>query len=339
MKKIMMLCTLLFLTIVFCQAQPDKEKNKQFLKEQIQALNKIKSLDKTEEYKLDSLFWVELDRTKIQKISFDLAMSGILYRTPIYFEKYYKDEIEKRFWTLYYENANYFKQKKKVSQESWSILKPIIEKRSYEIAFCEVRYFAFPAKCEKERQTIWTKYRKDISDITVKKESKGASYNLGLVLKHREWLKLTQDQIDSIAAGDMLIKELIQSQEISKEKNNRWEYERQCILKTLNEEQIRTYISLRSSNHFKKTAQNAWKDAQKLNIAFEYDSTLVVKQIQSYMLDKETIKYVYMNDPEKLNEMYSFLHNSSFPKILKHIKVEKRKKRSQEMEEKSLLVF
>jgi len=74
-------------------------------------------------------------------------------------------------------------------------------------------------------------------------------------------------------------------------------------------------------------------------IAFEYDSTQTVREIIMYQLTKEKIKYVYRENPEKLKELDDYLYKTSYPKALKHLRVEKRKKTGQDAEEKDLLIF
>lgn len=336
MKKIKLL-TIVVLLAFTLTAQNQIDTN-EFLQVQIAKLNEIQPLDVQQTQKIDSAFRAEWQKYQNEQIAFNYAMS-ITLTNENYFSRYFKGEIEKRAWIIYQDDLSYYRNAVKLSQNVLNDIKPLLKKRSDETSLCEFIYFADAKKRYKEIGKIRENYREQLSSVTLKNKSKGATYNLGLVLENREQLNLAELQIDSVVAAVQQIRELTNNGIITKEKNNRWEYERQFILKILNEEQVSDFVTIRNYDYAKSFAEKQWRDMQKNNIAFEYDSVKTVQEIIAYQLKKEKLKYVYKENPEKFKELDDYLYKTSYPKSLKHLRVEKRKRTSQEATEKDELIF
>jgi hypothetical protein len=211
--------------------------------------------------------------------------------------------------------------------------------RSKEIALWEVCLFAYPDELFTGKQYIRQKYNKSISDVYIKNESRGTSYNLGLVLQNREKLKLSDAQIDSVVTSAQTIKKLSADGVITYKKNNRWLYERNFIMKFLSDEQVGDFAVIRNSNYASTYANKIWQEAKNYHIDFEYDSEEVVKEVFNYQVNKSKIQYIYHGNQKKIQEMENFLYKNSYPKILKHLAVERRKKYIEELEDKENLKF
>ncbi len=78
----------------------------------------------------------------------------------------------------------------KLSSKSLDKIKPVLLKRSEELAYTEFRYYGQPNIRYAEKEKIKAKYRPDISTTTMKGNPKGASYNLSLILQNRDKLRL-----------------------------------------------------------------------------------------------------------------------------------------------------
>lgn len=315
-----------------------KEEARKYFATQIEVLDNIQKLDAVEKQKLDSIFWAKWEGHKKNNIAFHEAMCGTLTKKK-YFNQYFKDELEQRAWVILNDDLAYFRQEQKLSKKSIDGIMPILQQRSKETAYCEYRFFTNSNKRRTEIAKVRDKYREQISLITLKNNSKGASYNLGLVLENKEKLNLTEAQVDSIVAGVQYVKAMQKSGEITKEKNNRWEYERKYIMHNLNENQVSDFLAIRNYDYALGYAQRSWSDMQKYDIAFEYDSAGVANEIINYQLNKRKIQYVYKDEPDKLKEMDDYLYKHSFPKALRQLRVEKRKQNNQEATEKDGLTF
>lgn len=336
-QKIILLLVAAFLGCqLFAQS---KEQNQSFFNEQIQKLELIKPLLPKEKKKLSTSFWNELNTNESDnKNAFNIAMSKTLSDST-YFKEYFKDDLSKRALLIFQDDYNYYKQNMKLSTKSLLKIKPVLQRRSEEYAYCEIRYLALPNERFKEKEKIKAKYRTNIMDTSMKEDSKGATYNLRLVLENRDKLKLSKNQIDSIVAGAQQIKTLEKQGIITQEKGNRWEYERKIIINALNEEQVNQFVVIRSAAYSLTNAQKAWKEMKELNISFEYDSVRVVREIYNYNISKEKIKYIYKDEPDKLKELDDYLYKAAYPKALKHLRVEKRKNNNQESNDKNTLTF
>lgn len=324
--------------ILFAQLVIAQNSNSVFLQTQIAKLNAIQPLSTLQIQKIDSTYWKELEKIENEQIAFNYTISKML-TNEIYFSQYFQDEIAKRAWVIYQDDINYYQNTVKLSLNSLNEIKPILKTRSEEIALCEVRYFENQTKRNEEKEKISEKYNNQLSAVTLKNKSIGATYNLGLVLENRERLKLSDVQVDSIVSSALQINTLSKNGIITKEKNNRWEYERQYILKFLNEEQVSDFLTIRNLDYAKSYAEKQWKEMQEYNISFEYDSTKTIQEIIVYQLNKEKLKYVYKDEPDKLKELDDYLYKTSYPKALKHLRIEKRKRTSQEATEKNELIF
>ena len=78
---------------------------------------------------------------------------------------------------------------------------------------------------------------------------------------------------------------------------------------------------------------------KKLNITAEYNINQVVIEIYSYNIEKEKIKYMYMDNPEKQKELEDYLYKNSYPVALKHLSAEKRKNNNPQSVDKNNLQF
>jgi len=335
-NKIFIITVLAFSTM--CLSAQDRQEASTYLDAQTEVLNNIRPLQTHEKQQFDSIFWVQWEEHGRSEIALHEAMCGAL-TVAQYFRQYFKDQIDKRAWVIFNDDINYFKQRQKLPERSLEKIKPILQERSKETAYCEYRFFTDSKKRADAITAVRDKYRESISKVTIKDNSSGASYNLGLVLENRETLNLSDKQIDSIVAAVQQIRQLSKNGVITREKNNRWEYERIFIIQHLNEEQVGGFVNIRNFDYAKSYAEKMWKDMDDYNISFEYNKEEIITEIIMYQLSKERIKYVYKDDPERLKELDDYLYKTSYPKSLKHLRVEKRKKNSQEAEEKDLLIF
>ncbi|MDR3328417.1 MAG: hypothetical protein LBT04_10005 [Prevotellaceae bacterium] len=195
-------------------------------------------------------------------------------------------------------------------------------------------------KRSEEVGKVRDKYRKRISQVTMKNDSKGATYNLGLVLETRERLNLTDAQVDSVVSAAQQIKALQKSGEITKEKNNRWEYERTYIMQILDEAQLGDFLAIRNYDYALSVAQRPWKEMRQYDVAFEYDSVATVRQIIVYQLNKNRLQYIYKGNDAMLKEMEDYLYRTAYPPALKQLRVAKQQRNNnQEATEQNELIF
>ena len=332
---IIFLVTLLFCGAVTAQNQND---NQSFLNAQFLVLDQVQPLTQAERQKIDSIFNVEYAVSGVRDVAFNMAMSKTLSNLD-YYKSYYKDDIAKRAWALYNDDLVYYRKKMELNESSLDLIKPFLRERSRETALCEVRFFASSLARDEAKKIIREKYRDSISSAYIKNESKGASYNLGLVLQNRERLKLSEEQVDSIVDAAQIIKKLSADSVITKKKNNRWLYERQFIMKFLKEEQVGEFAVIRNSDNALSYAQKIWEEAKSLKLDYEYDSVKVVQEVFSYRVNVAKIRYIYHDDKKKMQEMEDFLYKNSYPAILKHLGVERRKQKNEEAEDKNNLKF
>lgn len=337
MKKSNLFLVILLFSTRFLYAERDQEVSV-YLTSQKLILNKIDSINPETTRMFDSIFWAKWDTHQNTKVAFHEAMCSTLSKSEYYY-KYFKEDIEQRAWVILNDDLNYYKNSQKLSESSINSIKPFLEQRSKEIAFIENRYFTNSTNRAEAIKNVQDTYRDKISQITLKNNSSGASYNLGLVLENRKKLKLTEIQVDSIISASLQVLALQQNGVITKEKNNRWEYERKFILKFLNEEQVSDFLSIRNFDYANDFAKKRWKEIEENNIAFEYDSTQVINEIIAYQLNKEKIKYIYKEDSEKQKEMDDYLYKNSYPKALKHLRIEKRKNTNQDVKDKDDLIL
>lgn len=321
----------------FSQSQNDC---KIYFDEKASILDSLKPLS-SEKTKLSNAYWKEINDQQNEKnlpSAFNMAMSKVL-SDSIYFKEFFKDEIDNRKRNLYQDDFLYYKENMKLSSKSLDKIKPVLLKRSEELAYTEFRYYGQPNIRYAEKEKIKAKYRPDISTTTMKGDSKGASYNLSLILQNRDKLKLTKLQIDSIVACAQKIKLLAKDGIITKEKNNRWKYERTCIINNLNEEQVNNFVIIRNKEYQLNRAKEVWEEMKKKSISAEYDSIQVINEVYSYNIEKEKIKYMYMDNPEKQKELEDYLYKNSYPAVLKHLSAEKRKNNNPQSEDKNNLQF
>ena len=332
-KTMTFLATLLIFGVVAAQNQNDEQ---DFLNSQFLILDQVQPLTQAEREQITDIFDAEYAISGFRDFAFNMAMSQTLSNLD-YYRNYYSDALEKRAWALYNDNLTYHRQK--IGESSLDLIKPLLMERSREFALCELRFFASPSERDAAKEQIRQKYRKEISDVYIKNESKGASYNLGLVLQNRERLKLSETQIDSIVAAAQIIKKLSADSVITKKKNNRWLYERQFIMKFLTEEQVSDFTVIRNSKNALSYAQKIWEEVKSLKLDYEYDSVKVVQKVFNYQVNKSKIKYIYHDNPKKMKEMEDFLYKNSYPAILKQLGVERRKQRIEEAEDKDKITF
>jgi len=332
-KTITFFVTLLFCGVVTAQNQND---NQNFLNIQFLILDQVQPLTQAERQKIDSIFNVEYAVSGFRDVAFNIAMSRTLSNLD-YYKSYYKDALAKRAWILYNDDLIYHRQKMGLKESSIDSIKPHLRERSREIALCEVRFFASSSARDNAKSIIRQKYRDKISGVYIKNESKGASYNLGLVLQNRERLKLSEAQVDSIVAAAQIIKKLSADSIITKQKNNRWLYERKFIMQFLNEEQVADFAVIRNSDNALNYAKKIWEDAKSLKMDYEYDSVKVVQEVFSYRVNVAKIRYIYHDDKKKMQEMEDFLYKETYPKILRQLGVERRRQQAEEADDKNKL--
>lgn len=218
MKKPVLLILIVFVlyTLSFSQSQNDC---KSYFDEKVSVIDSIKPLSNTKT-KLSNVFWKEINEQQDEKnlpSAFNMAMSKVL-SDSIYFKEFFKDEIDNRKRNLYQDDFLYYKENMKLSSKSLDKIKPILLKRSEDLAYIEFRYYGQPNIRYTEKKNVKDKYRADINTITMKGDSKGASYNLNLVLQNREKLNLSKSQVDSIVSGAQMINALCEDGTITKEK-------------------------------------------------------------------------------------------------------------------------
>lgn len=196
-KKSILLVLLTFSGILLAE----KDSNvSAYLTAQKLILNQIDSITPEMSDRLDSVFWAKWENHKNPKVAFHEAMCGVLSEAK-YFYQYYKDDIDQRTWVMTNDDLSYYKSKQNLPDSALIMIKPIIEQRNKRIAFCEIRYFNNSITRTEAIKKIRDRYRNKISDITLKSNSKGASYNLGLVLENKTILKLSKEQVDSIVSA------------------------------------------------------------------------------------------------------------------------------------------
>jgi hypothetical protein len=271
MKRKVFIIGLLLSAICVKGQTSEQNHHRAYFNAQIAVLNSIDTLSNAQIQKLDSIFFAEMKKTDSRSVSFNIAMSKTLAKKR-FFSRFYSEELAKRAYSLYQDDLNYYRLSMNLSDSSVNAMKPILRRRSREIALNEVIYFANPAKRYAQRDSIRAKYNPEVANITLKKESKGATYNLGLVLENRQRLNLSENQVDSIISAVKKIKKLSKERVITKEKNNRWEYERSYIMQFLTEEQVSDFVVIRSGNYALKFARERWQEMEEYEIAFEYDS-------------------------------------------------------------------
>jgi len=334
-KTITFFAMLLFCGVVAAQNQND---NQNFLNTQFLILDQVQPLTQAERQKIDSIFNAEYAVTGFQDVAFNMAMSKTLSNLD-YYKSYYRDALAKRAWVLYNDDLTYHRQKMGLKESSLDSIKPYLRERSREIALCEVRFFASSSARDAAKEIIRQQYRNKISSFYIKNESKGASYNLGLVLQNRERLNLSEAQIDSIVAAAQIIKKLSADSVITKKKNNRWLYERKFIMQFLQEEQVSDFVVIRNRDNALSYAQKIWNEAKSLNLNYEYDSVKVVQDVFSYRVNLAKIRYIYHDDKKKMQEMEDFLYKETYPKILRQLGVERRRQQGEEADDKNKLKF
>lgn len=340
MKKIFLSVIIVLITFNTVIAQT-KQQNEIFFKEQMVLLDSIRLLPDDVKQNLESKYWKALNQDVtcgMNKLAFHMAMSKVL-EDSIYYQQYFVNDIVDKSLTIYQDDCNYYRQKRNFAENTVKQIRPILRQRSQELAFCEVRYCGLPQQRYTEKERIKAKYKSELSKISMKKESQGAPYNLRLVLSNRDKLKLTKIQVDSLIAAAQYVQHLEEKGIITKERANRWEYERKCIMKILNEEQVGNFVILRNSKYAFNRAQAVWQEMQEYNIAFGYDNVQVMKEVYNYILNKEKIKYIYKDDMAKLQEMEDFLYKNSYPQAMKHLRAEKRKIKDSETLDKNTLIF
>ncbi|MDR0830502.1 MAG: hypothetical protein LBN95_10405 [Prevotellaceae bacterium] len=334
-KTLISLATFLFCGIVAAQNQTNYEN---FLNIQFLILDQVQPLTQAERQQMDSIFYAEYAVPEFQDIAFNMAMSKTLTNLD-YYKNYYRNALAKRAYIMYNDDLAFYSEKMGLSGASLDSIKPYLKNRSEEIALSEVCLIAFPDDLFAAKEYFREKYRKNISDVYLKTESKGASYNLGLVLQNREKLQLSDAQIDSIVGAAQVIKQLSKDSVITRKKNNRWLYERAYIMKFLNEGQVAEFSNIRSNDYALSYAHKIWQEAKSYKIDFDYDSVKVVKEVFNYQLNKSKINYIYRDEPKKLAEMENFLYKNSYPKILRQLAVERRKRYIEELDDKENLMF
>lgn len=337
MNKKVIFLTMTVLCAMYLCAQNNQSPNG-YLNSQIAVLNKVQPLTSQQRQQFDSIYWVKVGEHGNMEVAFHEAMCGALIEAE-YFKQYFNDQITKRAWMILNDDLTYFRQKQNLPEESLELIKPILQKRSMESAYCEFRFFTNSGKRAQAIAAVRDKYREQISTVTLKNNSSGASFNLGIVLKYREDLNLSEQQIDSIVAAAQKIRLLSKDGIITKEKNNRWEYERKYIMKFLDEEQLSKFLAIRNYDYAKSYAQKMWTEMENYDIAFEYDKDETINEIIVYQLNKEKIKYIYKDNPQLLNQMDSYLYTNSYPKALRHLRTEKRKSQNQDTTDQQELTF
>ncbi|MCL2073816.1 MAG: hypothetical protein FWH18_07845 [Marinilabiliaceae bacterium] len=180
--------------------------------------------------------------------------------------------------------------------------------------------------------------KKNISDIYIRNDSKGTSYNLGLVLQNRETLSLDAAQIDAIVDAAQNIKELSADGTIDELRNNCWLYEREFIMQILNEEQVGDFAMLRYKDEAVEYTIKMWKEGMSYNIEVE-DSIAVLNQIFHYQVNKIKIQYIYQDDDEQLREMEDFWYREAYPRFLSQLMAERRRRQAEDVDDKDVFRF
>jgi hypothetical protein len=332
-KTISLLAALLFYGVV-----AQSQNNQEFLKNQFLILDEVLPLTQAEREKMDSIFNAEFAVFKIRDIAFNLAISKTL-ENPDYYIHYYKDEIAKRAYFLYCDDLAYYRKKMKLNESSLASIKSHLKERSEEIALCDVMFFAFPDEFFYSKEAIKKKYDRDISDIYIKNESKGVNYDIGLALQNRKQLNLSEQQIDAFVLAARTVSQLTETEIITEKRNNRWLYEREYIIETLNEEQTSDFAILRSSDEAAKYAIDLWNEAKLYEIEYDRDSIQILNELFSYQINKLKIQYIYYHNKKKMKEMEEFWYKEAYPNFLRLLAVELRRRQAEEINDKGELRF
>jgi|GEM_PF-4679837 len=314
---------LIFTMSVFCAvclfAQNQQEAN-DYLNEQIAVLNGIQALTVQETQQLESAFWARWQEHPRTEIAFQQAMSEVLTNEQ-HFREYFADQIERRAWIIFNDDLNHFRHRQRLPENSLERIKPILRQRSQETAFYEYRFIADFEKRGEAIAAVRDKHRESLSRVTMRENASGVTHNLRLVLDNREMLGLTDAQVDAIIASAQKIRQLTRDGEITRELNNRWLFEREFIMQHLTSEQVDGFVAIRSHNAAQNFAEHRWREMEERNIAFLYDSAATVNEIIAYQIAREVIQYVYMENPERQQELNDKLDKTSFPIALAHLRV------------------
>ena len=329
-----------FAILLFCGvvAAQNQNENEEFLNAQFLILEQVQPLTQLERERMDSIFQAEFAVFEIRDIAFNIAMNKSL-ENPEYYTHYYKDEIAKRAYLLYNDDLAYFRHKMRLNENSLESIKPLLKERSEEMALWEVFAFAFSDDFFYSKEAIKDMFDIEISFVYMKNESKGVSYDLGLALQNSLMLNLSEQQIDEIVSASQSIKELIDNEIITDRNNNRWLYEREYIMETLNEVQIGDFAIIRSTDEAARFAVNLWNEGKLYEIEYEGDSIQVLNELFNYQVNKLKIRYIYYHDKVGMQEMLDFWYKEAYPRFLRLLAAELRRRQAEEINDKGELRF
>ncbi|MCL2072500.1 MAG: hypothetical protein FWH18_01125 [Marinilabiliaceae bacterium] len=334
-KIIVFIATLLFCGVVAAQNQNEHE---EFLNAQFLILEEVQPLTQAERDQMKSIFYEEIAESGIQDFAFNMAMSATL-KDIEYYKHYYKDAIAKRAWVLYHEDLFFYEEEMELAESTLESVKPDLKELSEQLALVELYFFATPFDIYDIKADVRFRYEKNISDIYIRSDSKGTSYNLGLVLQNREQLNLSMQQIDAIVDAAQEIKTLSDDGSIDELSNNCWLFEREFIIDALSEEQVSEFVIIRYSDDAAKYAIETWKEGKAYQIEYGNDSIAVLDDLFYYQINKLIIQYIYYDDKEKMKEMLDFWYKEAYPQFLRQLVAERRRREAEEIDEKDYFKF
>ena len=264
-----------FVIFLFCGVlvAQNQNENEEFLNAQFLILDEVQPLTRAERESMESIFHAEFAVLGFRDIAFNIAMSRTLENLEYYIH-YYKEEIAKRAYLLYNEEESRYRQKMGISDYSLETIKPKLKEQSEAIALYEARTFGYPDILSHIKEDVYLTYEKEISDVYIRNDAVGLSYNLGLVLQNKEQLNLDAAQVDSIVAAAFEIKLLIADGEITEIENNCWLFEREFIMQTLTEEQVGEFAVIRYTNDAKNYAIKTWEEGKSYQMEIQ-DSIMI----------------------------------------------------------------
>ena len=311
--------------------------NQQFLNAQFLILDQVQPLTQAERVNIGSVFNAEFAISGSQSIAFNLAMLQTLTNFE-YFEHYYSDAITARAQVLYNEDLIYYTQTMGLSSIILLKIKQNLLKRARELAICEVCLLAYPDIIDDCKDEIKEDYFDDISVSYISDVIAYSSIDLGLALQYRDWLGLGVAQVDSIFVAVQTINQLTAKGTITEKENNIWLYERDFIMKILDEEQVKDFTFIRHAGYAYNYANTMWNEGKSYKMDSKFDSVKVVTELYYYRANWAFIQYAYRDNKDLLREKEGSLNNYAYPEFLTQL-VSERRKRENEEEDKKRLVF
>ncbi|MCL2072338.1 MAG: hypothetical protein FWH18_00295 [Marinilabiliaceae bacterium] len=166
------IATLLFCGVVAAQNQNEHEG---FLNAQFLILDEVQPLTQVEREQMKNIFYEEIAESGFRNIAFNIAMSKTL-ENPDYYLVYFQDEIAKRAWTIYHEDLGYYLEEMELNDSTLESISGHLKERSENLALVEMYFLGIPEDLFAVKEDVKLKYEKQISDVYIRNDSKGASY-------------------------------------------------------------------------------------------------------------------------------------------------------------------